>query len=76
MSIARRARRELGALPRAAWGCFLVATLNAVCWAVITPTFWVPDEPAHAGYAQFVAERGALPSLSSNTDALRVPGAG
>lgn len=71
-----RIGRGLGLLPRAAWACFLVATLNALCWAAITPTFWVPDEPAHAGYAQFVAERGELPSLSTNTDALRVPGAG
>jgi len=56
-----RARAQLAGLPRAMWVCAAVGVVNAACWAVITPTFWVPDEPAHVGYVQYVAETGKLP---------------
>lgn len=56
-----RARAQLSALPRALWVCAAVGVANAACWAVITPTFWVPDEPAHAGYVQYLGETGSLP---------------
>lgn len=46
-------------------GCVLVAVLHATAWAIITPTFQVPDETVHFGYAQHVAERGALPEISN-----------
>jgi len=66
---ARRAGRLLGAcartlrrVPRVAWTCALVATLNAACWSVITPPFQVPDEPSHFAYVQLLAETGRLPT--------------
>lgn len=56
-------RRRLSRLPRAGLVCALIATANAGCWAVITPSFWVPDEPPHVGYVQQLAEAGQLPAL-------------
>lgn len=64
--------REMGALPRSLWVCAAVATINALCWAVITPTFWVPDEPAHAGYAQHLAEAGELPAVGTSSPELGI----
>lgn len=58
-------RAELERLPRAIWVLALVAVINALCWAALTPAYWVPDEPAHAGYAQRIAETGALPDLDA-----------
>jgi 4-amino-4-deoxy-L-arabinose transferase-like glycosyltransferase len=39
----------------------VIALVNGVCWAATTPPYWVPDEIAHIGYVQFLAERGELP---------------
>jgi hypothetical protein len=47
---------------RAAWGCALVAIVNAACWSFITPPFQVPDEPDHFAYIQQLAETGRLPT--------------
>jgi len=47
--------------------CVAVAVLNAVAWAVITPTFQVPDELVHVGYVQYLAETGDLPTPTSVT---------
>ncbi len=57
-----RARSRLASLPRAALVCAAIAVANGVCWAAVTPTFWVPDEVSHVGYAQHIAETGRLPS--------------
>jgi hypothetical protein len=54
-------------VPRAAWGCALVATLSAVGWSLVTPPFQAPDEPSHFAYVQYLAEAGALPTSSSAT---------
>jgi 4-amino-4-deoxy-L-arabinose transferase-like glycosyltransferase len=43
------------------WACAALATLNAALWAIITPPFQVIDEPAHFGYAQYLAEAGRPP---------------
>jgi 4-amino-4-deoxy-L-arabinose transferase-like glycosyltransferase len=51
----------LRAVPRGFWWCFLVGTVNACVWAVVTPSFQVPDEIVHAGYVQYVAETGRIP---------------
>jgi 4-amino-4-deoxy-L-arabinose transferase-like glycosyltransferase len=51
-------------IPRAAFGCALVATLSAACWSVITPPFQAIDEPDHFAYAQELAETGNLPRSS------------
>jgi hypothetical protein len=57
-----RLARALGQLPRAAWACMLVATVNAACWSLITPPFQAPDEPSHFAYVQLLAETGRLPN--------------
>ncbi len=49
-------------VPRAAWICALVASLNAACWSIVSPPFEVPDEPSHFAYVQHLAETGRLPS--------------
>ncbi len=41
--------------------CAAVAVANAALWAVVTPPFQVPDEHAHMGYAEYVAEAGRPP---------------
>ncbi|MDQ3644477.1 MAG: DUF2142 domain-containing protein, partial [Actinomycetota bacterium] len=67
------ARSRLAALPRAALVCAAIAVVNGVCWAAITPTFWVPDEVSHVGFAQHVAETGRLPSIPAG-GASEIPG--
>ena len=60
-----RQRRALGSrlrgAPAAMWLCAAVATLNAMAWAIATPSFQVVDEPVHVGYVQYVAETGSIP---------------
>jgi len=58
---AERARRALRRVPRGALLCFALATVNAWIWAVVTPSFQVPDEPTHAAYVQYLAETGSVP---------------
>jgi 4-amino-4-deoxy-L-arabinose transferase-like glycosyltransferase len=36
--------------------------LNALAWGLIVPPFHVPDETAHAFYAQYLGETGKLPT--------------
>ncbi|HEX5852606.1 MAG TPA: DUF2142 domain-containing protein [Solirubrobacteraceae bacterium] len=55
-------RATLRGIPRAAWGCALIAVISAACWSIITPPFQAPDEPAHFTYAQYLAETGRLPT--------------
>jgi 4-amino-4-deoxy-L-arabinose transferase-like glycosyltransferase len=40
--------------------CALLVFLHAATWALVTPSFHVPDEPQHFAYAQHVAETGEL----------------
>jgi 4-amino-4-deoxy-L-arabinose transferase-like glycosyltransferase len=54
-------------VPRAAWACALVASLNAACWSIVSPPFEVPDEPSHFAYVQHLAETGHLPSGNGET---------
>ncbi len=58
----RRGSRALGHLPKAAWICGLVASLNAVSWSFISPPFQVPDEPSHFAYVKQLAETGTTPT--------------
>ena len=55
LAVGERARRL------AAW-LFLVAAVNACCWALITPVFQSPDEIDHFAYVQSLVERGEGPS--------------
>jgi hypothetical protein len=48
-------------LPTAAWVCALIAFINAACWAILSPPFQAPDEPAHFAYVQQLAVSHALP---------------
>ena len=48
-------------VPKAGRICFLVAFLNAAIWGLVVPPFQVPDEIAHFGYVQYLAETGAPP---------------
>jgi hypothetical protein len=41
--------------------CFVIAFVNAAIWGVVVPPFQVPDEIAHFGYAQYLAEHGRPP---------------
>lgn len=59
-----RPRRVLSSVPLAAWGCALVACLNAVSWSAISPPFEVPDEPSHFAYVQHLAETGTRPPVN------------
>ena len=52
-------------IPLAAWGCALVAILNAACWSIVTPAFQATDEPDHFAYVKQLAETGQLPSSGS-----------
>jgi 4-amino-4-deoxy-L-arabinose transferase-like glycosyltransferase len=54
-------RAAIARLPRALWLCAAIATINAATWSFLTPAFQVPDEPVHAGYAQYLAETGRVP---------------
>jgi 4-amino-4-deoxy-L-arabinose transferase-like glycosyltransferase len=49
-------------VPKAGRVCFLIAFANAAIWGLVVPPFQVPDEIAHFGYAQYVAETGRPPS--------------
>ena len=48
-------------IPRAAWLCALAALVNTVAWSLLIPPFHAPDENAHFGFAQYVAETGTPP---------------
>jgi Predicted membrane protein (DUF2142) len=56
-----RLRAAVGRLPRAGRACALVAFVNVAIWSVVVPPFHVPDEIAHFGYAQYLAETGEPP---------------
>jgi hypothetical protein len=43
------------------WACATLAVVNAALWAIVTPPFYVIDEPAHFGYVQYLAENGRPP---------------
>jgi 4-amino-4-deoxy-L-arabinose transferase-like glycosyltransferase len=62
---ARQGASRLAALrrvPAACLACAAIGFAHAALWAVVTPVFQVPDEPAHTGYAQYVAETGRVPN--------------
>jgi Predicted membrane protein (DUF2142) len=61
-----RTVKALRRVPLTAWACALIACLNALSWAVISPPFEVPDEPAHFAYVQRLAETGSLPTNAGN----------
>ncbi len=60
-SLPQRPPRRSPWLPAAGWACAGIAVANAAAWAVITPTFQVPDEPSHVGYARYLAAEGRPP---------------
>jgi 4-amino-4-deoxy-L-arabinose transferase-like glycosyltransferase len=54
-------RRAARRVPAACAACAAIGFAHAALWAVVTPPFQVPDEVAHVGYAQYLAETGKLP---------------
>ncbi len=60
----------LPSVPTAGWLCALVALLLGVVWSLIIPLFQVPDEEAHVGYAQYLAETGRPPSGTNDETGL------
>jgi hypothetical protein len=60
LAVAGRVRRV------AAW-LFVIAAVNACCWALITPAFQGPDEVDHFAYTQSLVERGEGPSHDPNS---------
>lgn len=64
----RRLRDALRGVPRGAWLCGAVASLNACAWALLVPAFHVPDETGHVAYVQHLAETSEL-QRSSSTEA-------
>jgi hypothetical protein len=64
LGLARAWRRALNAvrrIPRAGRICFALAFVNAAIWGAVVPPFQVPDEIAHFGYAQYLAQTGKPP---------------
>ncbi|HEX2105063.1 MAG TPA: DUF2142 domain-containing protein [Solirubrobacteraceae bacterium] len=55
-----RPRRAL-AVPRPLAALVVLTALVGVAWAFVTPAFQAPDEPAHFGYVQTLAESVELP---------------
>jgi 4-amino-4-deoxy-L-arabinose transferase-like glycosyltransferase len=50
--------------PRALVALLLLATLLGVTWSLVTPAFQAPDEDAHFGYTQGLAESFELPGFA------------
>jgi hypothetical protein len=48
-------------VPRAGRVCFVIAFVNAAVWGLVVPPFQVPDEIAHFGYVQYLAQTGKPP---------------
>jgi 4-amino-4-deoxy-L-arabinose transferase-like glycosyltransferase len=57
----RRFAALVGRVPRAGRICFLIALVNSAVWGFVVPPWQVPDEIAHFGYAQYLAEQGKPP---------------
>jgi 4-amino-4-deoxy-L-arabinose transferase-like glycosyltransferase len=55
-------RARVRRLPLACWLVVLLAFLHGSAWAVLTPSFQGPDEIAHYGYAEYVAQTGKWPT--------------
>jgi hypothetical protein len=62
--VATHSAEALRRVPRAAWGCAVIAIVNAACWSLLVPPFQVVDEPSHFAYTQQLAENHAMPTSS------------
>jgi hypothetical protein len=60
---------------RLALWLFVIAAVNASCWALITPVFQGPDEVDHFAYTQSLVERGQGPSHDPTSEQPRWSGA-
>jgi 4-amino-4-deoxy-L-arabinose transferase-like glycosyltransferase len=65
-----------GRMPRRilAW-LYVLAVVNFVCWALLTPPFQAPDEVDHFAYTQSLVERGERPSQGAVSPLQRWSGA-
>ena len=64
-----------GGARRLALWLFVIAAVNACCWALITPVFQGPDEVDHFAYTQSLVERGQSPSRDPLSQQARWSGA-
>ena len=64
-------RGRVRRLPLAARGRLPDRVRQRVAWGLIVPPFHVPDETAHAFYAQYLAETGELPRRSARQRLVR-----
>lgn len=56
----------MGRLPGVLLGVLIAASVaQGMLWALVTPPLNGPDEEAHVGYAQYLAETGHRPSLTT-----------
>jgi Predicted membrane protein (DUF2142) len=62
LGILALARAVAGRTRRLALCVFVIAAVNACCWALITPIFQAPDEVDHFAYTQSLVERGQTPT--------------
>jgi len=62
MAVRCLALAAAGSTRRLGGWLFAIAAVNAMCWALITPAFHVPDEVDHFAYTQSLVERGHAPS--------------
>ena len=56
---------RLSRIPAPLRALLVVALLEVVCWTAVTAPFLGPDEPAHFGYAQHLAETGNKPQYET-----------
>lgn len=67
---AKARSRALGALrrvPKALLLVLAVAAIQSVAWDLALPAFQGPDESAHFGFLQHLAETGEIPAASAGT---------
>ncbi|WP_026909686.1 DUF2142 domain-containing protein [Patulibacter minatonensis] len=58
--------------PRALLALLFLVFVTTTIWAFATPAWQVPDEPAHFGYAETLAEQGKKPTRGEAEDPAQV----
>jgi hypothetical protein len=62
---AQRSLDRARSIPRPLAALIIVGAIHVGAWMAVTPPFQGPDEPAHFGYAQHLAETGGPPEKQS-----------
>jgi len=61
-------RRPWSAVPAPLRALLVAVAAIALAWSLVTPAFMGPDEPAHFGYVQTLAEDAALPGTDDDAE--------